>query len=46
MPVGITAYLLAGRYQREQGLVAAAVLVSTLAATATTVGWLMLLGRG
>ncbi|MFY9293586.1 MAG: AEC family transporter [Methylorubrum rhodinum] len=46
MPVGINAYLLAARYRTEQGLVAAAVLVSTLAAAATTVGWLMVLGRG
>ncbi len=46
MPVGINAYLLAARYRTEQGLVAAAVLVSTLAAAGTTVGWLMVLGRG
>lgn len=45
MPVGINAYLLAARYRTEQGLVAASVLVSTLAAALTTVGWLLLLGR-
>lgn len=46
MPVGINAYLLAARYRTEQGLVAAAVLVSTLSAAGTSVGWLMLLGKG
>lgn len=46
MPVGINAYLLAVRYKSEQGLVAAAVLVSTLAAIATTIGWLVVLGKG
>ena len=45
MPVGINAYLLAARYRTEQGLVAASVLVSTLAAMVTTVGWLLVLGR-
>lgn len=45
MPVGINAYLLAARYRTEMGLVAASVLVSTLAAVATTVGWLLVLGR-
>ncbi len=45
MPVGINAYLLATRYRTEQGLVAASVLVSTLAAAGTTIGWLMVLGR-
>lgn len=46
MPVGINAYLLAVRYKSEQGLVAAAVLVSTLAAIGTTIGWLVVLGKG
>ncbi|GEO97770.1 AEC family transporter [Methylobacterium haplocladii] len=46
MPVGINAYLLAARYRTEQGLVAASVLVSTLAAAGTTIGWLMVLGKG
>ena len=45
MPVGLNAYLLAARYRTEQGLVAASVLVSTLAAIGTTVGWLLMLGR-
>lgn len=45
MPVGLNAYLLAARYRTEVGLVAASVLVSTLAAVATTVGWLLVLGR-
>jgi len=45
MPVGINAYLLAARYRTGQGLVAAAVLVSTLAAAGTTVAWLMILGK-
>ena len=45
-PVGINSYLLAVRYKTEQGLVAAAVLVSTLAGAATTILWLLVLGRG
>ena len=45
MPVGINSYLLAVRYRTEVGVVAASVLVSTLVAAATTVGWLLLLGR-
>jgi predicted permease len=45
MPVGINAYLLAARYRTETGMVAASVLVSTLLAPLTTLGWLMLLGR-
>ncbi|GJE53998.1 MULTISPECIES: AEC family transporter [Methylobacterium] len=45
MPVGINAYLLAARYRTEQGLVAASVLVSTLAAAVTTIGWLLVLGK-
>ena len=45
MPVGINAYLLAVRYKSETGLVAASVLASTLLAPATTIAWLMILGR-
>ncbi|WP_264051111.1 AEC family transporter [Methylobacterium flocculans] len=45
MPVGINAYLLAARYKTETGVVAAAVMLSTLLATLTTVAWLMLLGH-
>ncbi|MEA1832379.1 AEC family transporter [Methylobacterium durans] len=45
MPVGINAYLLAARYKTETGLVAASVLVSTLAAPLTTLAWLIVLGR-
>ena len=45
MPVGLNAYLLAARYRTEQGLVAASVLVSTLAAAGTTVVWLWVLGK-
>lgn len=45
MPIGINSYLLAARYKTEMGVIAAAVLVSTLAAVATTIGWLLLLGK-
>lgn len=45
MPVGINAYLLAARYKTETGVVAAAVMLSTLLATFTTIAWLTLLGH-
>ncbi|GEP10893.1 AEC family transporter [Methylobacterium gnaphalii] len=45
MPVGINSYLLAARYRTEQGVIAASLLVSTIAGAATTVGWLLVLGR-
>ena len=45
MPVGINAYLLAARYKTETGVVAAAVMLSTLFAIFTTIGWLTLLGH-
>lgn len=45
MPVGINAYLLAARYQTETGLVAAAVMLSTLLAAVTTLVWLTILGH-
>jgi predicted permease len=45
MPVGINAYLLASRYRTETGVVAAAVMLSTLLATLTTIAWLTLLGH-
>ncbi len=46
MPVGINSYLLAVRYKSETGLVAAAVMISTLAAAPTTALWLLVLGKG
>lgn len=45
MPVGINAYLLAARYKAETGLVAAAILASTLVAIPATLLWLLVLGR-
>jgi predicted permease len=45
MPVGINSYLLAVRYKAETGLIAAAVMLSTLLAVATTVAWLAILGH-
>lgn len=45
MPVGINSYLLAARYKAETGLIAAAVMLSTLLAAATTVAWLAILGH-
>ncbi|MGU3358706.1 AEC family transporter [Methylobacterium sp. M6A4_1b] len=45
MPVGINAYLLASRYKTETGVVAAAVMLSTLLAIVTTIAWLTLLGH-
>ncbi|WP_430912585.1 AEC family transporter [Methylobacterium sp. sgz302541] len=45
MPVGINSYLLAARYRTEVGVVAAAILASTLLAILTTLGWLFVLGR-
>lgn len=46
MPVGINSYLLAVRYRCEQGVIAASVVLSTLAAAPTSLAWLLLLGRG
>jgi predicted permease len=45
MPVGINAYLLASRYKTETGVVAAAVMLSTLLAIVTTIVWLTILGH-
>ncbi|WP_375409940.1 AEC family transporter [uncultured Methylobacterium sp.] len=44
MPVGINSYLLAVRYRSETGLIAAAVMASTLLSMLTTLVWLMILG--
>ena len=45
MPVGINSYLLAARYKTETGLIAAAVMLSTLFAAVTTLVWLAILGH-
>lgn len=46
MPAGINAYLLAVRYRTEAGVIAASVVLSTLAAAPTSLAWLLVLGRG
>ena len=46
MPIGINSYLLAVRYRTETGIIAAAVMVSTLISALTTLGWLAILGHG
>ncbi|MBX9930480.1 MAG: AEC family transporter [Methylobacterium sp.] len=46
MPIGINSYLLAVRYRAETGIIAAAVMISTLLAAVTTLGWLAVLGKG
>lgn len=46
MPIGINSYLLAVRYRAETGIIAAAVMASTLLAAVTTLGWLAILGHG